>query len=101
MSTYAEGKGSVVSGLALVQLKVSVNDSWLDNRVLRCGSHTDYRHGAGSVRAPGSCRVEYKSLGININLWWGLFMVFFGCVLLASYASPRRRAARNAARRRH
>src|SRR5918911_1590619 len=38
----------------------------------------------------GPAGQEYKSLGININLWWGLFMVFFGCVLLgASYASPR------------
>jgi hypothetical protein len=35
-----------------------------------------------------------KSLGININLWWGLFMVAFGCVVLGmSWASPRRRAA--------
>jgi hypothetical protein len=42
---------------------------------------------------------EYKALGININLWWGLFMVFFGCVVLGmSFASPRRRAAQNAAR---
>ncbi len=41
----------------------------------------------------------YKSLGLNINLWWGLFMVFCGCVILGmSYASPRRRAARNALR---
>ncbi len=41
----------------------------------------------------------YKSLGININLWWGLIMVFFGCVILGmSYASPRRRALRDAAR---
>ncbi|HZB83191.1 MAG TPA: hypothetical protein VE288_10180 [Rubrobacteraceae bacterium] len=49
----------------------------------------------------GPAGQEYKSLGINISLWWGLFMVFFGCVVLgASYASPRRRAARNAARRR-
>src|SRR3982750_3694334 len=48
----------------------------------------------------GPAGQEYKSLGININLWWGLFMVFFGCVVLGmSYASPRRRAARNAARR--
>lgn len=47
----------------------------------------------------GSAQQEYKSLGININLWWGLFMVFFGCVVLGmSLASPRRRAARNAAR---
>jgi hypothetical protein len=47
----------------------------------------------------GPAGQEYKSLGININLWWGLFMVFFGCVVLGmSYASPRRRAARNATR---
>lgn len=40
-----------------------------------------------------------KSLGININLWWGLFMIVFGCVVLGmSLASPRRRAARRAAR---
>ena len=40
-----------------------------------------------------------KSLGININLWWGLFMIVFGCVVLGmSLASPRRRAARSAAR---
>ena len=43
----------------------------------------------------GSPEQTYKSLGININLWWGLFMVFFGCVALGmSFASPRRRAAR-------
>jgi hypothetical protein len=42
---------------------------------------------------------EHKALGININLWWGLFMVFFGCVVLGmSLASPRRRANQNAAR---
>lgn len=40
-----------------------------------------------------------RSLGVNINLWWGLFMVAFGCVVLGmSWASPRRRAARRAAR---
>jgi membrane protein implicated in regulation of membrane protease activity len=40
-----------------------------------------------------------KSLGININLWWGLVMVVIGCVILGmSFASPRRRAAREAAR---
>ncbi len=50
----------------------------------------------------GSSEQEYKSLGININLWWGLFMVVFGCVVLGmSYASPRRHAARNAARQRN
>lgn len=47
----------------------------------------------------GSANQEYKSLGININLWWGLFMVFFGCVVLGmSFASPRRRATQAAAR---
>jgi hypothetical protein len=47
----------------------------------------------------GPAAQQYKSLGININLWWGLFMVFFGCVVLGlSFASPRRRAAQNAAR---
>ncbi|MDQ3927303.1 MAG: hypothetical protein M3272_10055 [Actinomycetota bacterium] len=46
----------------------------------------------------GPAAQEYKSLGININLWWGLFMVVFGCVALGlSYASPRRRAAQRAA----
>jgi hypothetical protein len=25
-----------------------------------------------------------KSLGININLWWGLLMLFFGIVMLAA-----------------
>jgi hypothetical protein len=50
----------------------------------------------------GPAGQEHKCLGININLWWGLFMVLFGCVVLGmSYASPRRRAAQNAARRRH
>jgi hypothetical protein len=46
----------------------------------------------------GPAAQEYKALGININLWWGLFMVFFGCVVLGlSFASPRRRANRRAA----
>lgn len=46
----------------------------------------------------GPAAQTQKSLGININLWWGLFMVAFGCVTLGlSYASPRRRAAREAA----
>lgn len=47
----------------------------------------------------GPANQEYKALGININLWWGLFMVIFGCVVLGmSFASPRRRANQNAAR---
>ena len=48
----------------------------------------------------GPATQTYKSLGININLWWGLVMVVIGCVILGmSLASPRRRAAREAARR--
>ena len=40
------------------------------------------------------------NLGFNVNLWWGLVMVVSGCVILGlSLASPRRRAAREAARR--
>jgi hypothetical protein len=40
-----------------------------------------------------------KSLGINLNLWWGLVTVVFGCVILGmSYASPRRRATRQQGR---
>jgi len=43
----------------------------------------------------GPASQTQKSLGINLNLWWGLFMVTFGCVALGlSWASPRRRAAR-------
>ena len=43
----------------------------------------------------------HKSLGINTNLWWGLFMVAFGCVVLGmSRASSRCRAAQQERRRR-
>ena len=39
-------------------------------------------------------------LGFNVNLWWGLVMVVSGCVILGlTLASPRRRAAREAANR--
>ena len=38
-------------------------------------------------------------LGFNVNLWWGLVLVVSGCVILGlSFASPRRRAARQAER---
>ena len=48
----------------------------------------------------GPAEQAYESLGININLWWGLFMVVFGCVVLGmSFASPRRRAAQSAPHR--
>jgi len=34
-----------------------------------------------------------RSLGVNMDLWWGMFMVLFGCVVLGmSWISPRRRA---------
>jgi hypothetical protein len=46
-----------------------------------------------SILGPAS--QTQKSLGINLNLWWGLFVVAFGCLVLGlSWASPRRRAAR-------
>src|ERR687897_1403070 len=39
-------------------------------------------------------------IGFNVNLWWGLVMVVSGCVILGlTLASPRRRAAREAANR--
>ena len=39
-------------------------------------------------------------LGFNVNLWWGLVMVVSGCVILGmTFASPRRRAAREAGNR--
>lgn len=43
----------------------------------------------------GPAQQVNKSLGINLNLWWGLFMILFGLAVGAiSYYSPRRRAAR-------
>lgn len=37
-----------------------------------------------------------KSLGININSWWGPVTAVFGCVALGmSFVSPRRRANRD------
>ena len=43
----------------------------------------------------GPASQTQKSLGYNLTLWWGLFMVAFGCVVLGlSRALPRRRAAR-------
>ena len=35
------------------------------------------------------------NLGFDVDLWWGVVMVVSGCVILGlSFASPRRRAAR-------
>lgn len=34
-----------------------------------------------------------RSLGVNINLWWGLVMLVFGVLLLAAAAHTRRRAS--------
>jgi hypothetical protein len=37
------------------------------------------------------------NLGFDVDLWWGVVMVVSGCVILGlSFASPRRRAARQA-----
>ncbi len=37
--------------------------------------------------------IYVRSLGINVNLWWGLVMLLFGCVmlLLARRASARQK----------
>ncbi len=48
----------------------------------------------------GPAQQTQKSFGININLWWGLFVVAFGHATLGlSFASPRRCTAQRAARR--
>lgn len=36
--------------------------------------------------------IYQASLGINVNLWWGLVMVLFGCAMLGSaWLSARKR----------
>jgi hypothetical protein len=52
---------------------------------------------AGMLTSPQQTEGD---LGFNVNLWWGLVMVVSGCVILGlTLASPRRRAAREAANR--
>jgi hypothetical protein len=46
--------------------------------------------------AIGDPRVYVKSLGYNVNLWWGLVLLAFGLVMLALV---RRRARRATAER--
>jgi hypothetical protein len=42
----------------------------------------------------GDHAIYRASLGINVNLWWGLFLVLFGCVMLGSaWLSTRKRSA--------
>jgi len=48
--------------------------------------------GYGLATAGDSARYA-SSLGVNINLWWGLVMLVFGVLLLAAAARTRRRAA--------
>jgi membrane protein implicated in regulation of membrane protease activity len=48
--------------------------------------------GYGLATAGDSARYA-SSLGVNINLWWGLVMLVFGALLLAAAARTRRRAA--------
>ena len=45
-----------------------------------------------------STALYVRSLGINVNLWWGLVLLAFGLVMLAlaTWAERRRRAARAA-----
>ena len=38
--------------------------------------------------------IYQASLGINVNLWWGLVLVLFGCVMLGTaWLSARKRSA--------
>ena len=44
--------------------------------------------------ATGADRAHYAaSLGVNINLWWGLVMLAFGLLLLMLASRARRRAS--------
>jgi hypothetical protein len=47
--------------------------------------------GYGLATAGDSARYA-SSLGVNINLWWGLVMLVFGVLLLAAASHTRRRA---------
>ena len=40
----------------------------------------------------GGTADDSRSLGININLWWGLIMLFFGAVMF--FAACRKRLGR-------
>lgn len=40
----------------------------------------------------GDAQVYQRSLGVNVNLWWGLVMLAFGLVLLALARRGRRAA---------
>jgi hypothetical protein len=48
--------------------------------------------GYGLATASNPAHYE-TSLGININLWWGLVMLLFGAVMLAVAARSRRAAS--------
>ena len=37
----------------------------------------------------GGPALAEKSLGVNINLWWGLVMLVFGGLMLAAARRPR------------
>ena len=98
-----------MTNLALLQQPmVDVNSSWLDYFII--GVYFVFVLGIGAVlRSRMQTSEDYffapaqpvqGSLGFNVNLWWGLVMVVSGCVILGlSLASPRRRAAREAANR--
>jgi hypothetical protein len=101
------GRENAMSGLALIQSKVQVNDTWLDYFII--GVYFVFVLGIGAVlRSRMQTSEDYffaptqpvqGSLGFNVNLWWGLVMVVSGCMILGlSLASPRR-AAREAANR--
>ena len=47
----------------------------------------------GSFGLFGTKTIYDRSLGININLWWGIVMIVFGLVMLLMGRRGERRAA--------
>jgi membrane protein implicated in regulation of membrane protease activity len=49
--------------------------------------------GGYGLATAGDAAHYARSLGLNINLWWGLVMLVFGVLLLAAASHARRSAA--------
>jgi hypothetical protein len=49
--------------------------------------------GGYGLATAGDAEHYAPSLGVNINLWWGLVMLTFGVLLLAAASHARRKAA--------
>lgn len=87
-----------MASLALLQsTRISVDNSFVD--YLINGVYFAFTIiGAIMVLYGLLCSPENeRSLGINLNLWWGLFMAVFGGAFVGiSHAVARHRAAREA-----